>query len=328
MNKHEYIHGELTHDLHPIREFLDDPDVTEIMINPGGVVFVERAGRMIAKGAVIKEEAVKMAIRAVAELTNRESKSGDKTSLVNGSFSDYRIAAGLDSVSPDGYFMSIRKHQDKAQRPTLENLIARGALTGRQADKLIDLIVRQRKNCIIAGATGSGKTTLTNALLSKVPSYERIVLIEDIRELHVTVDNFVTMVTNPDIGLTAQELVKHAMRMRPDRLVLGETRGGDTFDLIRAFSSGHPGSISTLHANSGRDALESLGMLYQQSIPAGASISTNSMVRNIAGAIHVVIFAGRSMREVNGEVAIERRVEEILLVNGAKDGEYIYESLH
>lgn len=327
MDNQQYIYDELAHDLGPIRPFLDDPDVTEIMINPGGLVFVEAAGRMHAKGAIITQDAVKMAIRAIADLTKRESKSGDKSALVNGSFSDFRVAAAVEGVSPDGYFMSIRKHQDKSKRPTLEDLMRRGALTARQADKLIELIVHERKNCIIAGATGSGKTTLTNALLSKVPSYERIVLIEDVRELHVTVDNFVTMVTNPDTGLYAQDLVKHAMRMRPDRLVLGETRGGDTFDLIRAFSSGHPGSISTLHANSGRDALESLGMLYQQSIPAGASISTDSMVRNIAGAVHVVIFAGRNLREVDGEVVIQRRVEEILLVKGAKDGQYLYENL-
>lgn len=330
MIKTSHIHTFLAREIRPLKEHLEDPEVTEIMINPGGHVFIEKAGKMLDIGKIIEDGSVKMAIRAVAKLLGRDSSPDDDTALVNASFGDYRVAGGLSSVAPDGNFMSIRKHQNKGSRPTLENLVERGALTPQQADKLIQLIIVEKKNCIIAGATGAGKTTITNAILEKLPKYERVVLIEDVQELQVPIPNVVAMLTNehedPNKAITARKLIKIAMRLRPDRLVLGETRGGDTFDLIRALSSGHPGSISTLHANNARDAMTALGMLYQQSIPEGASISTESMMTNIASAVNVVIFAGRRVMEVNGEMVIKRSIEEILLVTGYKDGEYQFKA--
>lgn len=326
MLKTDHIHHFLAQEIRSLKAYLDDAEVTEIMINPGGRVFIEKAGKMVDVGPVIEDSAVKMAIRAVAKLLGRDSSPHDDTALVNASFGDYRIAGGLSPVAPGGNFMSIRKHQNKGSRPTLESLVERGALTTQQADKLIQLIIVEKKNCIIAGATGAGKTTITNAILEKVPKFERIVLIEDVQELQVPVPNVVAMLTNenedPNKAITARKLIKLAMRLRPDRLVLGETRGGDTFDLIRALSSGHPGSISTLHANNARDAMTALGMLYQQSIPEGATISTESMMTNIASAVNVVVFAGRRIKEVNGEMLVVRTIEEILLVTGYKNGEY------
>lgn len=324
--KREYVYERLASNLSTIKQFLDDDTVTEIMLNPGGHVFVEAGGKMTDHGVLISQSRIISAINAVATINNRSATNKGSTALVNASFDDFRIAGALDSVSPDGAYLTIRKHQHKSERPTLENMVERGALTAQEAEILVDLIIRQGKNCLIAGATGSGKTTLTNALLSKVPSYERIVLIEDTRELQVSVPNRVSLVTDAENGVHAEDLVRLAMRSRPDRLVLGETRGRDTFDLIRAFKSGHSGSISTLHANSGMDTLESLGMLYQQSIPPGANISAESMMRIIAAAIHVIVYIGRRIGEIDGEVRITRRVEDILLVKGLKDGEYIYES--
>ena len=323
--KREYVYERLASNLASIKQFLDDDSVTEIMLNPGGFVFVEAGGKMTAHGQIISPARIISAINAVATINNRSATNKGATALVNASFDDFRIAGALDSVSPDGAYLTIRKHQHKSERPTLENMVERGALTPQEAETLVDLIVRQGKNCLIAGPTGSGKTTLTNALLSKVPGYERIVLIEDTRELQVSVPNRVSLVTDPESGVHAEDLVRLAMRSRPDRLVLGETRGRDTFDLIRAFKSGHSGSISTLHANSAEDTLESLGMLYQQSIPAGANISAESMMRSIAAAIHVIVYVGRRIGEIDGEVRITRKVEDILLVKGLKDGEYIYE---
>ena len=325
MLKRQYIHDQLTANLAPIKQFLEDDSVTEIMLNPGGFVFVEAGGKMTAYGSIISDASIVSAIRAVAAINNRSADKKGTSALVNARFEDFRIAGALDSVSPDGAYLTIRKHQHKSDRPTLESLIERKALTPREAHTLVDLVVVQGKNCLLAGPTGSGKTTLTNALLSKVPSYERVVMIEDTRELQVTVPNRVSLVTDPEAGIHAEDLVRLAMRSRPDRLVLGETRGRDTFDLIRAFRSGHSGSISTLHANSAADTLEALGMLYQQSIPPGANISVESMMRSIAAAVHVIVYVGRRIGEVDGEVRITRKVEDILLVKGIKDGEYIYE---
>ena len=323
MLKRENVLKLLAENLRPLTKWLDDPSVTEIMVNPGGHVYVESGGHKTSQGQLLSPTAIDMALKALARSVNRDAKAHSESSIVDATLDDLRIAGALHPVSPDGSFITIRKHQDKSKRPTLEQLVNEWqSLTQAQADTLVDLVINQKKNCIIAGATGSGKTTITNALLSKIPNHERIFTIEDASELQVDVPNRVSLVTNPTDNLTARMMVKLAMRSYPDRLVLGETRGDETYDLIRAFNSGHDGSISTVHASSAEAALEALEMLYQMSLPSGASIPTEMVRRYIARSVNVVVYAKRTISVVGGVPITTRCIQDIFLVKGVVNGQY------
>lgn len=313
----------LQQQLTPISQWLEDKSVTELMINPGGHVYIESSGSITYKGQLLSDNAIIMAITAVAKYVGRDAKANSADSIIDASIEDLRIAGALKPTSPDGAFLTIRKHQDKSNRPTLEDLIYKlKALTQKQADQIIELVINQRKNCIIAGATGSGKTTLTNSLLSKIPRHERVITIEDTRELQVTVPNLISLVANPTNNISARSLVKLAMRSRPDRLILGETRGDDTYDLIRAFNSGHDGSISTVHASSAEYALDALEFLFPMSIPEGVFMSTEQIRQYIAKAVNVIVFAGKRTEIINGVPTVVRKIEQICLVNGVINGKY------
>jgi pilus assembly protein CpaF len=314
--------------LHPVREWLDDTSVTELMINPGGLVFVEANGVIHPKGPLLKQGSIDMALTAIAKLVGRDAIANTASAIVNASIEDMRIAGAKMPVCPDGSFMTIRKHKDKSQRPTLDDLINKyKALTQQQADLLIKLIIKEHKNSIIAGGTGSGKTTLLNALLSQIGEHERIITIEDSREIQLSVPNVIPMLSNPDDGITARDLVKLAMRMRPDRLILGETRGDETYDLIRAFNSGHPGSVSTVHADSAVQALSALEMLFQMSLPANASMPPELVKRYIAESVHLIVFAARRIVPVDGVQHVVRRIEQISLITGVQNEKYLLETV-
>ena len=327
MLKLDEIQAVLADQLRPVKPFLERNDVTELMINPGGHVYVEAKGIITYEGQLLNSDAIDMALTAVAKFVGQDALAGSKSALVGASIEDMRIAGAKAPTCPDGSFLTIRKHQDKGDRPTLERLIEMGALTAKQAEKLVDLVVHQRLNCIVAGATGSGKTTLLNALLSRIPPNERLVTIEDSREMQLAVPNVINLLSNPSNDIHARDLVQLAMRLRPDRLILGETRGHETYDLIRAFNSGHPGSVSTIHADSAEQALDALEMLYQMSLPANASMPPELVRRYIAKSVHLVVFAGR--RNVpNGAVKnVVRRIEQICLVKGVENGEYVFEDV-
>ena len=327
MLKLEPIQLLLAEQLLPVKPYLERKDVTELMINPGGHVYVEANGVITYEGQLLTASAIDMALTAVAKYVGQDALAGSKSALVGASIEDMRVAGAKQPTCPDGSFLTIRKHQDKGDRPTLERLIEMGALTKAQADKLVSLIVDQRLNCIVAGATGSGKTTLLNALLSRIPHNERLVTIEDSREMQLSVPNVINLLSNPSNDIHARDLVQLAMRLRPDRLILGETRGHETYDLIRAFNSGHPGSVSTIHADSAEQALDALEMLYQMSLPANASMPPELVRRYIAKSVHLVVFAGR--RNVhNGTVTnVVRRIEQICLVKGVENGEYVFEDV-
>lgn len=318
----------LARQLTPVRQWLDDPSVTELMINPGGFVFVEANGVITPKGQLLKQESIDMALTSIAKLVGKDAIANTPSAIVNASIDDMRIAGAKMPVSPDGSFMTIRKHKDKSQRPTLDDLINKyKALTQRQADLLIKYVIKDYKNCIIAGGTGSGKTTLLNALLSQIGEHERIVTIEDSREIQIAVPNAIHKLSNPDSGISARDLVKLSMRMRPDRLILGETRGDETYDLIRAFNSGHPGSVSTVHADSAFQALSALEMLFQMSLPANASMPPDLVKRYIAESVHLIVFAARRIVPVDGVQHVVRRIEQISLITGVQNEKYLLETL-
>lgn len=314
--------------LSPVRRWLDDPSVTELMINPGGLVFAETNGVIVPHGPLLSEGAIDMALTAIAKMVGKDAIAKSASSIVNASIEDMRIAGAKKPVCPDGSFMTIRKHKDKSERPTLDDLIYKyKALTQEQADLLVRLVLKEHKNCIIAGGTGSGKTTLLNALLSRIGEHERILTIEDSREIQISVPNVISLLSNPDDGVTARDLVKLAMRMRPDRLILGETRGDETYDLIRAFNSGHPGSVSTIHADSAIQAMSALEMLFQMSLPPNASMPPDLVKKYIAESVHVIVFAARRIVPVEGVQHVVRRIEQISLITGVQNEKYLLETL-
>lgn len=327
MLKTEEIQAVLADQLRPVKPWLDRKDVTELMINPGGHVYVEANGVITYEGKLLSPGSIDMALTAVAKFVGQDALAGSRSALVGASIDDMRIAGAKAPTCPDGSFLTVRKHQDKADRPTLDRLIEMGALTERQAEKLVSLVVHDRLNCIVAGATGSGKTTLLNALLSRIPPHERLVTIEDSREIQLAVPNVINLLSNPANDLHARDLVQLAMRLRPDRLILGETRGHETYDLIRAFNSGHPGSVSTIHADSAEQALDALEMLYQMSLPPNASMPPELVRRYIAKSVHVVVFAGRRNVLKGSVQTVVRRIEQICLVKGVEDGEYVFEDV-
>lgn len=327
MLKTEEIQAVLADQLRPVKHFMERKDVTELMINPGGHVYVEAKGVITYEGQLLTSMAIDMALTAVAKYVGQDALAGSKSALVGASIEDMRIAGAKAPTCPDGSFLTIRKHQDKGDRPTLDRLIEMGALTKAQAEKLVELVVDKRLNCIVAGATGSGKTTLLNALLSHIQPSERIVTIEDSREMQLAIPNVINLLSNPTNNIHARDLVQLAMRLRPDRLILGETRGHETYDLIRAFNSGHPGSVSTIHADSAEQALDALEMLYQMSLPPNATMPPELVRRYIAKSVHLVVFAGRRNVPQGDVINVVRRIEQICLVKGVVDGEYVLEDV-
>lgn len=318
----DILHKNLT----PLREWLEKKTVTEIMINPGGYVFVEDLGELIYVGQKLSETQIKVLLQTVGKTVGQPPKANSASAIVYASVGDIRIAGALDPVSPGGSFLTIRKHLDKEMRPDLAKLIEWKMLTQKQADLLVKLIVKDRLNCMVGGGTGSGKTTLLGAILQELPEHERIMSIEDSREMIIKVKNYIPLLINLDQGVTARHLVKLAMRSRPDRLLLGETRGDETYDLIRAFNSGHPGSISTIHGDSAYESLDALEMLYQMSLPDNASISAELAREYIAKAVKLVLFVNRSIQMIDGKAKVVRRLDEICLVKGVENGRYVLES--
>lgn len=306
-----------------IAQFIQDSNVTEVMINPGGFVFVERNGEIVRSDVQLSDQEIVLAMNAVSAMMGREAVS-QKSPIVNASIGGLRIAGALLGVSDGGSVLSIRRHQDPDRRPDIKKLIEWGAIKPEQAERLRELIVDKRFNVVIAGGTSSGKTTVANALLSLITGNERLITIEDARELHISVENAVNLVTSPTATppVTARDLVKLCMRMRPDRIILGETRGEETYDLIRAMNSGHDGTITTIHASSAEGALDALEMLFQMSLPASASMPSDVVRQLIARAVHAVVYADRAIIDVGGVRKYRRFVRDIVLLKGVKSNGY------
>lgn len=309
--------------LSAIASLMEDRKVTEIMVTADGVVWVERAGSIENSGIVLTEGDRQIALTSVAKQVGRDLRANSEQAIVSTSIGGLRFAGALMPVDARGTTLCIRKHLDPAERPSLEQLVDWKMLTQDQSDLLVTLIIEEKKNAVFVGATSSGKTTTMNAILAKLPAYERIGVIEDAHELALKVPNKDCYLTNVQVGITSRVLIQHAMRSRYDRLVVGESRGEDTFDLIRALSSGHNGSITTIHGSSAHEGLGTLEMLYQMSVPAGANVPVDVAKRYIASAINLLIYTERRY-ESNGDGSFRsvRCVKEIALVKGVKDGNY------
>ena len=272
----------------PIQPLLDDPDVSEIMVNGPKKIFVEKKGRLTKSEITFDDDdhVLRIIDRIVLPLGRRvdfDSPTVDAR-LPDGS----RVNAVVRPVSIDGPSITIRKfRKDKLKA---EDLVNFGSITDQMAE-FLEACVRARFNIVISGGTGSGKTTLLNVVSSFIPEGERIITIEDAAELQLQQDHVMRMETkaaNAD-GLHAvsiRELVKNSLRMRPDRIVVGEVRGGEALDMLQAMNTGHDGSLTTVHSNSPRDAISRLETLV---LMAGMDLPLKVVRQQISSAIDLIV---------------------------------------
>jgi pilus assembly protein CpaF len=278
--------------LGPLEPLLAAPDITEIMVNRYDEIYVERAGRLWRHSATFtSEQSVRWVIeRIVTPLGRRIDESSPMVDarLPDGS----RVHAIIPPVAMKGASLTIRKFPQR--RPQMSDLIAAASLSEAMA-RFLALCVRMRKNLVVSGGTGSGKTTLLNILSNEIPDGERVVTIEDAAELRLNHDHLVALEARPANQegrgrIAIRELVRNALRMRPDRIVVGECRGAEAFDMLTAMNTGHEGSLTTLHANSPRDAL---GRLESMILMAGLDLPLSAVREQIAASVELVVQQAR-----------------------------------
>lgn len=278
--------------LGPLEPLLAAADITEIMVNRYDEIYVERAGRLWRQQATFtSEQSVRWVIeRIVTPLGRRIDESSPMVDarLPDGS----RVHAIIPPVAMKGASLTIRKFPHR--RPQMPDLIALGALGGAMA-QFLALCVRMRKNLVVSGGTGAGKTTLLNILSNEIPDGERVVTIEDAAELRLNHDHLVALEARPANQegrgrIDIRELVRNALRMRPDRIVVGECRGAEAFDMLTAMNTGHEGSLTTLHANSPRDALARLEAMI---LMAGLDLPLSAVREHIAASVDIVVQQAR-----------------------------------
>ena len=274
--------------LGPVKAYLDDDSVSEVLVNGPKEVFVERKGLLERVPAeFVDEQALQAAVRNIAQFVGRRIDDENPTldaRLPDGS----RVAAVLPPCPRKGTTLSIRKFSKG--NPTFVDIINRGSIS-KDAARFIDVCVYLAKNMIISGGTGSGKTTLLNVIGGRIPNTQRLLIIEDSSELKIKTDHVVYFETKHagDDGkgeVTIRDLVRSALRLRPDRIVVGEVRGPEALDLIQAMSTGHGGSMGTTHANSPVEALTRLETLIMM---GSTNVPVTAIRRQICGAVHIVV---------------------------------------
>ena len=278
--------------LGPLEPLLADQSVNDILVNGPKQVFVERSGRLELTPIQFKDDAHLKKI--IEKIVSRVGRRIDESSpMVDARLADgSRVNAIIPPLAIDGPSLSIRKFsKDPLQ---LYHLVEKKSLTP-EIGELMKAIVQARLNVLISGGTGSGKTTLLNVLSGFIPNDERIVTIEDAAELQLRQDHVVRLETRPanieGKGEVAQrELVKNALRMRPDRIILGEVRGAESLDMLQAMNTGHDGSLTTVHANSCRDALTRIETLVSM---AGFNLAAKAMRHYVSSALDVIIQIAR-----------------------------------
>lgn len=289
--------------LGPVRPFFDDPEVVEIMLNPDGHLWVERIGQPCKDAGILisKDESTRV-IKLVA--TYCHTVVTENNPILSAELPNFgsRFEAVLPPVTTAPVF-SIRQPAKKLF--DLEDYINKGIMTPQQVE-IIRQAVTDRKNILFVGGTGTGKTTATNAVLDEIArTGDRILILEDTRELQCSAPNTVFLRTQDNIDMT--RLLKSTMRLRPDRIVVGEVRDGAALALLKAWNTGHPGGISTIHADNACAGLLRLESLIQEAIPS-------PQPQLIAEAVDIVIYIER--------VHFSRKVKEMAFVNGYKDGVY------
>ena len=310
-NEREKLFSEIQDEvlgLGPLEPFLRDPKVTDILVNTYKQIYVEKSGQLELTDARFKDDLHLMKIidRIVSGVGRRIDESSPMVDarLADGS----RVNAIIPPLAIDGAMLSIRRFPQ--ERLELEDLITLSSLTP-QIGEVLKGVVKAKLNVLISGGTGSGKTTLLNVLSRFIPENERIVTIEDAAELQLKQEHVVRLETRPpnveEKGeITQRDLVRNSLRMRPDRIIVGEVRGQESFDMLQAMNTGHDGSLTTIHANSPRDALMRLETMVAM---ANFDIPTDFVRRYVSSALDVIIHVARlsdgsrkllSLQEITG----------------------------
>ena len=278
--------------LGPLEPLLQDDSITDILVNGPEIVFVERNG--LLERAPTEFQNDKHLMRIIQKIVSAVGRRIDESSpFVDARLADgSRVNAIVSPLAVDGSLLSIRKFAKK--RIGIDRLIELGSVPEPMAH-VMRAVVASRRNVLISGGTGSGKTTLLNAMSSYIDPRERIVTIEDSAELQLQQEHVARLETRPANvegkgEVTQRELVKNALRMRPDRIIVGEVRAGEAFDMLQAMNTGHDGSMTTVHANTARDALSRLEQMIGMS---GIDMPPRSARAQIASAINVVVQVGR-----------------------------------
>jgi pilus assembly protein CpaF len=278
--------------LGPLEPLLADSTISDILVNTYGKIYVERHGKLEITNVAFKDDEHLM--RVIERIVSSVGRRIDESSpMVDARLRDgSRVNAIIPPLSIDGPVLSIRRFGAEPLR--MNALIENKALTKDIAD-MLQMCVSARLNCLISGGTGAGKTTLLNALSAYIPEDERIVTIEDSAELQLQQPHVVRLETRPPNieskgEVTQRDLVRNALRMRPDRIVIGEVRGGEAIDMLQAMNTGHDGSLTTVHANTPRDALTRLETMIQMT---GMRLSDRAMRQQIASAINLVVQVAR-----------------------------------
>jgi pilus assembly protein CpaF len=276
----------------PLERFLNDPTITEIMVNAGNPIYIERGGRLHKTDARFGSEArLRLVIERIVSAIGRridESSPMVDARLADGS----RVNAIIPPLAIDGPALTIRKFAKT--RLSLDDLVEFGTLSP-DAGEFLTACVRGRLNVIISGGTGTGKTTLLNVLSSMIGNDERIVTIEDAAELQLDQEHLIRLESRPANlegrgEVAIRDLVRNALRMRPDRIIVGEVRGAEAIDMLQAMNTGHEGSLSTLHANSPRDALSRIETM---ALMAGIELPLKAIRDQTASALDVIVHLSR-----------------------------------
>lgn len=293
--KREQIRESLLDDLlgyGPLQPYLNDDDITEIMVNRESVIFIERRGKIEYAGDCFASRNQLMnVIERIVNQVNR--KINESSPLVDARLPDgSRVNVIIPPLALDGPCLTIRKFRKEGFG--IHDLVRYGSMSGDMAD-FLQVCVENRLNILISGGTGSGKTTLLNVLSSFISDSERIVTIEDSAELRLPQFHVVRLETRPENiegkgRVAIRDLVINALRMRPDRIVVGECRGGEALDMIQAMNTGHDGSLTTVHANSPRDALRRLEVMC---LMAGVDLPMRAIREQLVAAIQIVVQIGR-----------------------------------
>lgn len=306
-------------DLDLIQPLAEAEDISEIMVNGTEGIFVERNG-LLEKLPIRFEsrEDLEEVIRRLAGRVHREIN--EQSPIVDARMEDgSRINAVYRNVALNGPILTIRKFPRK--RITMEELLQRGTLTGEAAD-FLEHMVRGGSNLFISGGTGSGKTTFLSVLTTYIPKQERVIVIEDSAELQIpSIENIVRMETRSANGqgagaITARQLIRSSLRMRPDRIVVGEVRGEEVLDMLQAMNTGHDGSLSTGHGNSPEGMLRRLETMYLTAV----AFPLDAIRRQIAEALDLIVHLGRMP---DGS----RKVLEIVEISGYENGEILLNPL-
>jgi pilus assembly protein CpaF len=274
--------------LGPLETLMKDPEISDTLVNCSSQIFVERYGKLEKSDVRFRDDAHLMQI--IERIVTRVGRRVDESSpMVDARLADgSRVNAIIPPLALDGPVLSIRRFG--AERLTVNDLIQFNSIPPQIAE-VAAACVKSRLNMLVSGGTGAGKTTLLNCLSNFIPDNERIVTIEDSAELKLQQEHIVRLETRPaniegQGAVTARDLVRNALRMRPDRIVIGEVRGGEALDMMQAMNTGHDGSISTIHANSARDALSRLETMM---LMAGINLPERALREQVASGLDIIV---------------------------------------